>query len=165
MWEVSMEGSHTANGDYFEQFNVDMCKREYLVIWSDKNTVHRIINCSSIITASQSFLFTECSTHGNCRHCVYYMTFCWQDWWVSVLYKKLVGLGVLNVVGDDIKETSCLGKRGHVRLYCHCARQRGALTLFGVNLMNRGSQVVVTGLPTSDAVSAYVLTAKILRSR
>lgn len=87
------------------------------------------------------------------------------DWWVSVLYKKLVGLGVLNVVGDDIRETSCSGEQGHVRLYCHCARQRGAVTLFGVNIMNRESQVMVTGLSTSDIVLAYVLTADILRSR
>lgn len=82
-----------------------------------------------------------------------------------MLYKKLVGQGVLNVLGDGILEASCLGKQGHLRLYCHCARQRGAVTLFGVNLMNRESQVVVAGLPTSDTVSAYVLTAEILRSR
>lgn len=82
-----------------------------------------------------------------------------------MLYKKLVGLGVLNVVGDHIIETSCPGEQGHVRLYCHCARQRGAVTLFGVNIMNRKSQVMVTGLPTSDIVLAYVLTADMLRSR
>jgi hypothetical protein len=93
------------------------------------------------------------------------MTFCWQDWWVSVLYKKLVGLGVLNVVGDDIMETSCPGEQGHVRLYCHCTHQSGAVTLFGVNIMNRETQVMVTGLPKSDTVLAYMLTANILRSR
>jgi hypothetical protein len=93
------------------------------------------------------------------------MTLCWQDWWVSLLYKKLVGQGVLNVVGDDIMETTCSGEQGHVRLYCHCACQRGAVTLFGINIMNSESQVMVTGLPTSDTVLAYVLTADILRSR
>ncbi|XP_021921149.1 heparanase-like isoform X2 [Zootermopsis nevadensis] len=88
------------------------------------------------------------------------------DWWVSVLYKKLVGLGVLNVVRDDIIEVSCLGEQGHVRLYCHCANQRGAVTLFGVNVMNRESHVMVMGLPPSDSVLAYVLTADtILSSR
>lgn len=83
-----------------------------------------------------------------------------------MLYKKLVGLGVLNVVRDDITEMSCLGEQGHVRLYCHCAHQHGAVTLYGVNIMNKESQVMVTGLPPSDSVLAYVLTADtILRSR
>lgn len=83
-----------------------------------------------------------------------------------MLYKKLVGLGVLNVVRDDIIEVSCLGEQGHVRLYCHCANQRGAVTLFGVNVMNRESHVMVMGLPPSDSVLAYVLTADtILSSR
>jgi hypothetical protein len=100
------------------------------------------------------------------RRQVYTVTFCWQDWWISVLYKKLVGFGVLNVVTDDIMETSCVGEQGHVRLYCHCAHQHGAVTLFGVNIMNRESQVMVTGLPASDGVLAYVLTADIiLRSK
>jgi hypothetical protein len=83
-----------------------------------------------------------------------------------VLYKKLVGTGVLSVIRDDITEMSCLGEQGHVRLYSHCAHHHGAVTLFGMNIMNRESQVMVTGLPPSDSVLAYVLTADtILRSR
>lgn len=82
-----------------------------------------------------------------------------------MLYKKLVGPGVLNVVGDGIAETSCLGEQGHVRLYCHCSHLEGAVTLFGINVMTRASEVMMRGLPTSDSVLAYVLTANILRSR
>lgn len=87
------------------------------------------------------------------------------DWWVSVLYKKLVGPGVLNVTGGNIIETSCLGEQGPVRLYCHCSRLEGAVTLFGVNIMTRVSEVMVTGPPTSDNMLAYELTADTLRSR
>jgi hypothetical protein len=72
---------------------------------------------------------------------------------------------VLNVTGDNIVETSCLGEQGPVRLYCHCSRLQGAVTLFGINIMTRVSEVMVTGSPTSDSVLAYELTADILRSR
>lgn len=90
---------------------------------------------------------------------------CWQDWWVSVLYKKLVGPGVLNVIGDNATATSCSGEQGHVRLYCHCSRLEGAVTLFGVNIMTRVSEVIVTEPQTSESVLVYELTADILRSR
>ncbi|XP_069687978.1 heparanase-like isoform X3 [Periplaneta americana] len=88
------------------------------------------------------------------------------DWWISVLYKKLVGPAVLGMDTDNILHTKCEGEQGHVRLYCHCARQHGAVTLFGMNLLNQEAHVTLTGLPFAKSVLAYVLTADIiLKSR
>ncbi|KAJ4427949.1 hypothetical protein ANN_23961, partial [Periplaneta americana] len=88
------------------------------------------------------------------------------DWWISVLYKKLVGPVVLGMDTDNILHTKCEGEQGHVRLYCHCARQHGAVTLFGMNLLNQEAHVTLTGLPFAKSVLAYVLTADIiLKSR
>ncbi|KAJ8894841.1 hypothetical protein PR048_000148 [Dryococelus australis] len=47
------------------------------------------------------------------------------DWWLSVLYKNLVGLGVFNTTIPT----------GSVRLYAHCSKTSpGSVVLFGMNL-------------------------------
>ncbi|PSN41977.1 hypothetical protein C0J52_10518 [Blattella germanica] len=70
------------------------------------------------------------------------------DWWLSVLYKQLVGRGVLEV----------LGAPEHVRVYCHCAQEPNAIVLFGMNLATLPSVISVMGVPASSRVLEYVLT-------
>ncbi|KAJ9597244.1 hypothetical protein L9F63_011918 [Diploptera punctata] len=73
------------------------------------------------------------------------------DWWLSVLYKQLVGRGVLEV----------LGATEHVRIYSHCSRHENAVTLFGMNLSNLPSLITVSGLPTTSRVLTYILTCDV----
>lgn len=69
------------------------------------------------------------------------------DWWVSVLYKKLVGQEVVD----------CSSPVRSVRIYCHCAMNSSspAVTVFGVNLQDSEANVRIQG---ADNVLAYILT-------
>lgn len=63
------------------------------------------------------------------------------DWWLSVLYKKLVGNKVLNLICNCSK---------FQRLYVHCANRQytndtAAITLYGVNLKMEKVRFLVNG--------------------
>ncbi|XP_063228422.1 heparanase-like [Bacillus rossius redtenbacheri] len=77
------------------------------------------------------------------------------DWWLSVLYKKLVGTGVLNTTLPS----------GAVRLYAQCSKTSpGSVLLFGMNLDSQEVQVQLrlgaAGRSAQGKVSAYVLTGE-----
>ncbi|KAJ8894834.1 hypothetical protein PR048_000141 [Dryococelus australis] len=76
------------------------------------------------------------------------------DWWLSVLYKKLVGTGILNTTIPT----------GSVRLYAQCSKTSpGSIVLFGMNLNSQGADVQVKSSATgvkAGKVLAYVLTGE-----
>ncbi|XP_050293673.1 heparanase-like [Anthonomus grandis grandis] len=84
------------------------------------------------------------------------------DWWVSLLYKKLVGPKVVSVThdGDELR---------NVRLYAHCARDsdlwgQSAVVVFGVNIAD-SEQDFSLNLSSDDKVYEYELTADELLSQ
>ncbi|KAI7815516.1 heparanase-like [Rhyzopertha dominica] len=74
------------------------------------------------------------------------------DWWVSVLYKTLVGP---EVVSCD----SASDKR--VRLYCHCTNAKmmydslSSLTIFGINVKETDAKIRLEGILPPDEAEKY----------
>ncbi|XP_062605314.1 heparanase-like [Saccostrea cucullata] len=74
------------------------------------------------------------------------------DYWLTVLYKQLVGNKVLNI-------TSSPSSRD-VRFYAHCSSERfplGSVTLYGMNLLSDGVNVTFPQL--DGQLKIYLLTA------
>lgn len=79
------------------------------------------------------------------------------DYWLSVLYKRLVGEEVLSL--KTFPDFSLLHKR--VRLYLHCTNKKssrsGAVTLIAMNLSHKAARVSVPTHMASSTVEAFVL--------
>uniref|UniRef100_A0A4P6D6K9 Putative heparanase-like protein n=1 Tax=Rhodnius prolixus TaxID=13249 RepID=A0A4P6D6K9_RHOPR len=80
------------------------------------------------------------------------------DYWVSILYKKLVGRRVLDVTCDSCGISSAL------RVYGHCSKKSPRIVLYGVNLDN---VPLGLSLPMNVTTTAllYSLTSPSLTSR
>lgn len=85
------------------------------------------------------------------------------DWWISVLFKKLVSGKVL-----DLQTPNNFGK---LRMYAHCAMEQmisdpmSSLVIYGVNLNAEESRIYLH-IPTKEThMYAYVLTSQDLQSR
>ncbi|XP_069557112.1 heparanase isoform X2 [Brachyistius frenatus] len=78
------------------------------------------------------------------------------DYWLSVLYKRLVGPEVLKV-----EAFSDFGRSKRVRLYLHCANKRsysgGAVVLISMNLSKKPARISVPALVSGSTVEAFVL--------
>ncbi|CAG9771071.1 unnamed protein product [Ceutorhynchus assimilis] len=79
------------------------------------------------------------------------------DWWVSVLYKKLVGTKVLSLSNDGTSANT-------IRLYAHCAKDNdlwddSAVVVFGFNTADESASFTIKGLEVSEAYS-YEMTAE-----
>jgi len=77
------------------------------------------------------------------------------DYWLSWIYKRLVGTRVLNVRVSD--------KKRNVRLYAHCTSQRsgypeGSVVMYGMNLNDEAVLLQVGRQISTDRVDVYMLT-------
>lgn len=75
------------------------------------------------------------------------------DYWVSLVYKKLVGIRVLRVTNHDSDK---------IRLYAHCTNgaNNGSVTLFGLNLNDEFGAFRLKQPLSQSTIWHYVLSAE-----
>lgn len=87
------------------------------------------------------------------------------DWWVSVLYKKLISNKVLRLVTPN--------NFRKIRLYAHCTPEKSlesrvpAVTVYGMNLNNKPVIISIKGYKSTPKtrIFMYALTSDDLQSR
>ncbi|KAM4635206.1 heparanase isoform 2-T2 [Polymixia lowei] len=79
------------------------------------------------------------------------------DYWLSIVYKRLVGPEVLGI------KASSFGQRKRVRVYLHCTNKKstdyrnGAVTLIAMNLSNKPARLSPPAHVSTSTVEAFVL--------
>lgn len=83
------------------------------------------------------------------------------DWWVSVMFKKLVSSRVLNF--------ATLSKSDNVRIYAHCTSKKlqkiSKIVIYGINVDSQGRKIFLKHPSEKMKVLAYMLTSDDLQSR
>lgn len=80
------------------------------------------------------------------------------DYWLSVLYKRLIGPEVLS-----IEAFSIIGQKKRVRVYLHCTNKKstsyksGAVTVIAMNLSKSPSRIAVPSQVSNSTGEAFIL--------